>query len=94
MPNRKYDLSINEHIKLIIEQGKIERIALLTEIKDLRDRLSFYGISDNDISSWVENSDDLMDKLLRYELGYCGKLFKSKKFFLPYTFRRRTRKKL
>lgn len=87
------ELSFEQLLALLAEQALVERLSCLQEIKALRTRLELNNIRCDDIENWVIRSDNILDKLLRYKLGKCGKLVKQKKLITPYSWRRKFRKR-
>ncbi|WP_329503099.1 hypothetical protein [Klebsiella aerogenes] len=77
--------------ELLIEQLHIERKICLREIDALRILLRKNGIDDAQVTDWVAQSDSVLDTLLRYGLGKCGKLNQAKLLVLPWSWRRKCR---
>lgn len=86
------DLTYNQRLALLSEQALIERMTCLQEIKDLRELLDKNNINADNIANWLERSDIILDKLLRYKLGKCGKLVRKQSLSMPYSWRRKFRK--
>ncbi|WP_213793639.1 hypothetical protein [Klebsiella aerogenes] len=91
--NTHIELSSEQHLALLAEQALIERMSCLQEIEDLRLLLQNNHIYSNHITGWIERSDNVLDKLLRYRLGKCGQLVNEKKLIMPYSWRRKFRKR-
>lgn len=85
------ELTSKQRLALLAEQALIERMSCLQEIDALHTLLRNNNISTDDIVGWVERSDSILDKLLRYELGKCGKLVRRKIRFMPFSWRRKFR---
>lgn len=85
-------LSTEQQIALLAEQALIERMSCLQEINALRALLQDNDI-DTDIPGWVQRSDNILNTLLRYKLGKCGQLVKKNKLIMPYSWRRKFRKR-
>jgi hypothetical protein len=85
------DLTLNHHLALAIEQIRIERLAFEQEITDLRALLGTHNIDDDSIESAFIRSDKILDTLLRYGQGQCGKLTSQGLHIMPYRWRRKFR---
>lgn len=85
------DLTTNHHFMLWIEQTRIEHLACMSEIEMLRILLKENGIDTTMVESWLDRSDYILDKLLRYKQGKCGKLVEKKLLIMPYRWRRKYR---
>ncbi|ENZ7484570.1 hypothetical protein ACG8U7_001649 [Klebsiella aerogenes] len=93
MPDTYAELSPKQQLALLAEQALIERMSCLQEIDELRRLLDKNNIESGSIAGWIERSDNILDKLLRYKLGKCGKLVKKQNLFMPYGWRRKFRKR-
>lgn len=85
------DLTINHHFMLWIEQARIEHLACMSEIEMLRILLKENDIDTTMVESWLDRSDYIMDKLLRYKQGKCGKMVEKNLLIMPYRWRRKYR---
>ncbi|MGV0243250.1 hypothetical protein ACVEIO_023970 (plasmid) [Klebsiella aerogenes] len=88
------EFTLNDHVELFIEQVVIERKAFMQEISDLRLLLQQNHIDAEAIKTGLERSDLVLDKLLRYQQGKCGKLVKKGIHIMPYRWRRKVRNAL
>ena len=86
------ELTVNHHFMLWIEQNRIEHLACMSEIEMLRRLLMENGIDTTMVESWLDRSDHILDKLLRYKQGKCGKMMDKKQLIMPYRWRRKYRK--
>ncbi len=91
--NACYVLSTEQQVVLLAEQALIERMCCLQEIHALRVLLQENGIDAEHIPDWVQRSDNILDTLLRYKLGKCGQLLKKNMLIMPYSWRRKFRKR-
>lgn len=85
------ELKLNHHIALILEQVRVEHMACLKEIAELRALLEDNHIAHDDVEPWINRSDKVLDTLLRYKLGKSGKLVKEGMLTMPYRWRRKFR---
>ncbi len=85
------ELSPTQRRALLLEQLSIERKACLREISALRNLLQQQGIDDTHITSWLPQSDSILDTLLRYGLGKSGKFSRTRLLYRPWSWRRKCR---
>ncbi|MED7793096.1 hypothetical protein TB147_17445 [Klebsiella aerogenes] len=85
------DLTIIHHFMLWVEQTRIEHLARMAEIETLRILLKENGVDATMVESWLDRSDRILDKLLRYKQGKCGKMVDKNLLIMPYRWRRKYR---
>jgi hypothetical protein len=85
------ELSQTSRRALLMEQLTIERQVCLQEIADLRQLLQLNDIDDSVITNWQQRSDTILDRLIRYGKGVCGKHSMERTLFRPWGWRRRCR---
>lgn len=88
------ELTLYQHLELLVEQTRIERQAFRHEIAELRALLRIHQIEADAIDSGLVRSDRILDRLLRYEQGKSGKLVKKGILIMPYRWRRKFRNAL
>ena len=84
--------NLENYFLLCLEQARIEHIACMREIETLREHLKHHDIDSSTIDSWVNISDDITNKLLRYNKGLIGGMVEKKALIRPYRWRRKYRK--
>lgn len=84
------DLALDENLALIDEQIRIERLSLLSEIKELRAELDKCA-HEHGVKQWDARVDCIYERLYFYGAGICSRVKGKHPCFLPYTYRRTVR---
>lgn len=88
------EFTLDHHVELFIEQVVIERKSFMQEVAELRLLLQQNNIDAESIKTGLERSDLVLNKLLRYQQGKCGKLVQKGIHNMPYRWRRKLRNAL